>query len=218
MDLRAIYEEGLSDPRVVAMAIGTRPDCLPEPVLDVLSEFGRRTFLWVEIGLQSIRNATLAAVGRGHTVEQFIAASQRLKASGIRFCAHVIFGLPGDSRDDMLAAADLLNRLGAWGVKMHNLYIDKHSPLAEPYLRGEIPILSREEYLDLAVDFLARLSPEILIHRLVGETHPNRLLAPAWSADKTSFLNALDRTITERGLFQGCAIQSPLEQHSRNQT
>ncbi|HUT24132.1 MAG TPA: TIGR01212 family radical SAM protein [Sumerlaeia bacterium] len=207
--LRAAYEEGLSDPRVAAMAIGARPDCLAEPILDVLADFAHRTFLWVEVGLQSARDATLEAVCRGHSVADFIDAARRLRARGLRFCAHVIFGLPGDGRDDMLAAAPLLNDLGAWGVKLHNLYIHKHSPMAQLWRRGEAPLLPRDEYLELVVEFLARLSPDVLIHRLVGEAPRNRLLAPEWTKDKRGFLNDLDRRLAALDLWQGKWLESP---------
>ena len=201
--LRALYEAGLSDPRVVALAIGTRPDCLPEAVLDVLEEFSARTFLWVEIGLQSTRNETLRAFGRGHTVEAFVDAAERLRRRGIRFLGHVILGLPGDTAEDMLAGADLLSRAGAWGVKIHNLYVDAHSPLAERYRRGEIPLMDRAEYLDRVVRFLERLDPAIVVHRVLGQAPRNRLLAPRWCLDRDPFLLDLDRLLEERQTHQG---------------
>lgn len=202
-ELRRVYEEGLSDPAVAALAIGTRPDCLSEEVLDVLAEFAPRTFLWVEMGLQSTRNDTLHRVRRGHTVEQFVDAAQRLRHRNLRYCAHVIFGLPGDRPEDMVRSADLLNELGAWGVKIHNLYIDREAPIAENWRRGDVPLLSRDEYIDLLIEFLSRLSPQILIHRLLGEAPRERLLAPEWSADKQAFLRELDRRMDEMDAFQG---------------
>lgn len=202
-ELRRIYEQSLSDERVVGMAISTRPDCLSESVLDVLEEFSRRTFLWVEVGIQSKRNATLAAIERGHDVEAYIDAASRLRARGIRFCAHLIFGLPGDSPEDMMGAAELLNETHAWGVKVHNLYVDKHSRLAKIFEEGKLRLLERREYLDLLIEFLARLSPGILIHRFLGSLSPDRLLAPAWSSQKTQMLNDLDRLLKEGTAWQG---------------
>jgi hypothetical protein len=201
--LRATYEEALGDNRVAALAIGTRPDCLSEPVLDVLEALSRRTYLWVEVGLQSACDATLRAVGRGHTVAQFAEAVERLRRRSLRFLAHVILGLPGDSRGDMMRSAELLNSVGAWGVKIHNLYINRESPIAEAWERGEIPVLGEDEYLDLLVEYLTRLSPAILVHRLVGETPRERLLAPQWCADKQTFLRELDRRFEQLGTWQG---------------
>ncbi|MBN1867144.1 TIGR01212 family radical SAM protein [Candidatus Sumerlaeota bacterium] len=201
--LRKTYEEGLGDPRVVAMAVGTRPDCLDSPARDLLREFNERTFLWLEVGLQSANDETLRTVRRCHSVAQWEEAVGHLRRLDIRFCAHVIFGLPGDSPDDMLRAAELLNETGAWGVKIHNLYIDRESPMAELYRKGEIGLLSREEYMDLAIEFLARLSPSILIHRLVGEAPPDRLLAPDWAGDKQGFLKDLDSRMASLDVWQG---------------
>ncbi|MFP4581689.1 MAG: TIGR01212 family radical SAM protein [Candidatus Sumerlaeia bacterium] len=191
-----------------AIAIGTRPDCLNEAVLDVLEELAADHYLWIEMGLQSMRNASLEAMNRGHSVEQFIDAAKRLNARKIRWVGHVIFGLPGDSRNDMLASAPLMNELQAWGVKLHNLYIDKHSQLAYDYKHSKIRILDRDEYLDLLVDYLSRLNPEILIHRLMGEAPRDRLIAPAWSLKKSEFLNALEHYMVEKDVWQGKDISN----------
>ena len=155
------------------------------------------------MGLQSTRDDTLRRMARGHTVAQFVDAARRLGRRNLRFCAHVIFGLPGDRPEDMLAAAELLNSLGAWGVKLHNLYIDREAPIAKSWRRGEIPLLSREEYIDLLAEFLARLSPRILVHRLLGEAPAERLLGPEWSANKQDFLRALDLRLEALSTVQG---------------
>ena len=201
--LRALYEEGLSDSRVVGMAIATRPDCLPDDVLDVLEEFSQRTFLWVEIGLQSSRDTTLQAMKRGHSVEEFVQAAERLRARGIRFCSHVILGLPGDTPEDFWAAARILNESGAWGAKIHNLYIDRDAPLAREWEAGRVSLMTLEEYAEAVAEFLAWLSPHILIHRLAGEAPRGRLLAPKWAGHKRAFLRRLDQLLKERDLYQG---------------
>jgi radical SAM protein (TIGR01212 family) len=219
-ELRRIYSECLSpfpargaldaDPEsdgnrfeVSAVAVGTRPDCLSEPVLDVLEELGERRLVWVEMGLQSAQNDTLRRLNRGHTVERFIDAARRLNARGLRWVGHVMLGLPGDGLFDIRASAALLNDLGAWGVKLHNLYVDRHSPLAVEWREGRLAILGRDLYLELVADYLARLSPEIVVHRLLGEAPKESLLAPAWSGNKSTFLRDLDRLLEERELWQG---------------
>jgi len=203
--LRTLYDQGLSDPRVVALAIGTRPDCLDDAVLDLLDGYNQKTYLWLEVGLQSMKDSTLRAMHRGHTVADFTRAAKRLREREIRFVAHVILGLPGDDTEDMLRAADLLNDSGAWGVKIHNLYIDKNAPLAQAYRNGTVQILERAAYLDLVAEFLSRLSPDILVHRLVGQAPRGRLIAPEWCLDKPKLLNDLDRMMEERSLWQGVA-------------
>ena len=206
-ELKEIYGAALEHPAVKALAIGTRPDCLPDETLDILEEFSGRTCLWIEMGLQSSRNETLAAMERGHTVECFQDAAQRLRRRQIRFCAHLIFGLPGDSRGDMLRAIEQVNEAGAWAIKIHNLYIDRLSALAAPWREGKVKIMEREEYADLLCDALARLAPEIIVMRLVGEAPRGRLLAPQWCADKNSVLRGLELKMRARQMSQGCLYE-----------
>ena len=201
--LERVYADALGDPRVVALAVATRPDCLSGPVLDVLERVARRTFLWVEVGLQSTSDLALATARRGHDVAAFADAARRLRARGIRFVTHLIFGLPGDTPAAMLAAGPLLGHLGTWGVKVHQLYVDRDAPWAAEWREGRLPTLSREEYLDLAVGFLERLPSQVVIHRLMGEAPRDRLLAPEWCADKAAFLRALGDALESRGTWQG---------------
>jgi radical SAM protein (TIGR01212 family) len=201
--LERVYAEALGDPRVVALAVATRPDCLSEPVLDVLERVARRTFLWVEVGLQSTSDVALAEARRGHDVTAFADAARRLRARGIRFVTHLIFGLPGDTPAGMLAAGPLLGHLGTWGVKVHQLYVDRDARWAEEWREGRLPTLSREDYVKLVAGFLERLPGDVVIHRLMGEAPRERLLAPDWCADKSAFLRALDEAMAKRETWQG---------------
>ncbi len=201
--LQEACETVLEENAVVAIAISTRPDCLPEGTLDFLCNLNQKTFLWVEMGLQTSNDETLRAMRRGHDVATFIKGAENLKERGIRLVGHVVAGLPGDSAEDTLRCADILNGLGAWGVKLHNLYIDNQSPIAELWQNNEIAVLEKTEYLSIAKDFLLRLLPDILIHRLVGHAPPNRLLAPKWSLDKQDFIRRLQKKMHTGNCKQG---------------
>jgi hypothetical protein len=201
--LRSACRTVLEEAPVVAVAIATRPDCLPDEMLEFLNQLNQKTFLWIEMGLQTSNDYTLRAMHRGHDVETFVKSAAKLKQNGIRLVAHVVAGLPGDSAEDTLRCADILNDLDAWGVKLHNLYIDKHSPLAGLWHAGEIEVLEEAQYLAIAKDFLLRLSPDILIHRLVGHAPPDRHLAPEWCLEKQKFLRQLETTMRAEAAMQG---------------
>ena len=201
--LARIYEEALRFPGVVGLSIATRPDCLPDSTLDLLSELSRRTYLWLEVGLESMYDRTLAWVNRGHGLSEFVDAAERAKARGLRLCAHLILGFPGESRDDMLRTTGLINRLQLDGIKLHNLHVIKNTPLEKFYRAGEVPLFSRAEYVDLVVDFLERLNFETVIHRLSGETYRALTVAPEWSIDKIGVQNAIFKALEERDTWQG---------------
>ncbi|MCX8035888.1 MAG: TIGR01212 family radical SAM protein [Candidatus Sumerlaeia bacterium] len=218
--LRALFDEALDHPDVVGLMIGTRPDCLvdrgvgkatfgqpapqqePAP-LALLEEYHRRTYLWVELGLQSVNDATLAWVRRGHDFAAFERAAAAAKARGLRLCAHVIVGLPTDRREDHLAAADALNRLGFDGVKIHCLYVSRNAPLGEVYAREPFPLMTREEYVERVCDILERLNPRMVIHRLTSDADRRTLVAPLWCLDKGGILSEIDAELARRGSRQG---------------
>ncbi|MCX7014613.1 MAG: TIGR01212 family radical SAM protein [Candidatus Sumerlaeota bacterium] len=199
--LRTLCDEALAaDERVVGLAVGARPDCLGEPILDVLEEFHRKTYLWIDVGLETVNNQTLERMNRRTTTAEFVEAMRRAKARGLRICAHVIFGLPGDSPDDMMRAIDLVNELALDGIKIHNLYIDARSALAVPWRRGEIPMMGRDTYVDLVCRALEKLRPGVLVHRLTGEAPGERHLAPEWARDKNRLLEAIRAEMRRRGM------------------
>jgi len=206
--LRALYNEALNVTDVVGLIIGTRPDCLPHEVLDLLAGFAQRTYFWLELGLQSSVDRTLAAINRGHDTACFIEAVQRCTDRGIRVCAHLILGLPGENREEMLATAPLLNQLGVSGVKLHHLHVMKGTRLEELYRQGELQLLDRDDYAGLVCDFLEQLDPRILVMRLVGDGGLN-LVAPTWGSAKFDILNSIDSEFERRGTRQGSAVISP---------
>jgi radical SAM protein (TIGR01212 family) len=201
--LEPLYREALAFPDIVGLAISTRPDCLPDDVLDLLAELSRRTYLWLELGLESIHDRTLQWVNRGHDLSAFISAVERCKARGLRICTHLIFGFPGESQADMLAAAPLLNRLAIDGVKLHNLHVIKNTALEKIYGAQPFEIFAQEEYVDLVCDFLERLDPAVIVHRLTGETYRALTVAPDWSVNKIGVHNAISRRLAARDTWQG---------------
>lgn len=209
-DLEALYLEALAVEDVVGLAIGTRPDCVPDGVLDLLSELNQRTYLWVEYGLQSIHNRTLQLINRGHDVAAFFDAVERSRQRDLDICVHVILGLPGEDKTNMLATARALGKLDIQGVKIHLLYVIKETALAQLYLRGDYRCLSREEYVDIVCEFLTLLPPQVVIHRLTGDPHPEELLAPKWAMDKQTNLQAIRKTLQSRDLWQGKYFSSQL--------
>ncbi len=201
--LRDYYDQALAIDDVIGLAVGTRPDCLPEPVLDLLGEYHQKTDFWLELGLQSIHDKTLDYLQRGHDYACFLDAYQRAKQRNLRICAHVILGLPGESREDILATAAELARLNVDGIKLHLLHVLKGTVLGDLYEQGKVPILEMDEYVELVVDFIELLPPSTLIHRLTGDGPRDILLAPQWSMNKWEVLNAIDAELERRGSKQG---------------
>lgn len=201
--LRPLYDSALEHPQVVGLAIGTRPDCVPEDVLDLLSEIGQRTYLSVEYGLQTIHDRSLEWMNRGHRHEAFVDAVERSRGRGFEICAHVMLGLPGESREDMLATAREVARLGVDAVKLHNLYVVKNTPLAEQYSAGQVKLLDRDEYVSTVVEFLELLPPTCIVERVSGEAPPRYLVAPSWCLDKPALKNAIEAEMARRDTWQG---------------
>ncbi len=201
--LRARYDEALVVDKVVGLAIGPRPDCLPPPVVELLGEYHRRCYLWLEIGLQSIHDRTLRRLRRGHDYATFVEAFHRAKQQGLRVCVHLILGLPGESRQQILAGVEEMNRLGVDGVKLHLLHVLRDTEMGRLHGAGRVEVLSREDYIQLVVDVVEGLAPNILIHRLTGDGPRDRLLAPLWSLKKWEALNAIDDEFRARQSRQG---------------
>jgi uncharacterized protein len=201
--LRRLYLEALDHPQVVGLAIGTRPDCVPNEVLDLLSEVAGRTYLSVEYGLQTIHDRSLDWMNRGHHYDAFLDAMDRSRGRGFEICAHVMLGLPGESPACMLATAREVARLRLDAVKIHNLYVVKNTPLADQVVEGKVSLMSREEYISTVVDFLELLPPECIVERVSGEAPPNYLVGPAWCLDKNGLRAALEAEFERRDTWQG---------------
>lgn len=201
--LREVYEQALGAENVIGLALATRPDCLPSDVLSYLEELNRRTYLWVELGLQSRHDRTLEWIRRGHTYREFLAGFKKLREREIKVCAHIILGLPGETHGDMLETAKALAELPVQGVKIHLLHVLSGTPLALMYERERFPLLAKDEYVSLVADILEILPPETIIHRLTGDGPPEQLIAPLWSRKKWEVLNAIDAELERRESWQG---------------
>ncbi|HEY3309114.1 MAG TPA: TIGR01212 family radical SAM protein [Desulfuromonadaceae bacterium] len=201
--LRAVFDEALAVPDVIGIIAATRPDCLSEDILDYLAELHRSSYLWLELGIQTMHNVTLDRINRHHDHACSIAAIERAKSRNLRICAHLILGLPGESREDVFASVAEINRLGVTGVKLHLLHVMRGTRLAEIYQRGELQLMERDEYAGLVCDCLERLDPRILIHRLTGDGGHDNLVAPLWSLKKFEILNLIDAELKQRGSSQG---------------
>ena len=201
--LEKLYREALDFPGVVGLSISTRPDCVPDDVLDLISDLSRDTYLWLELGLESMHDRTLQWVNRGHGLGEFVDAAKRCKNRGLRLCTHLILGFPHENRAQILQTPELLNDLNIDGVKLHNLHVIKNTALENFYRAGHFSLLSRQEYVALVIDFLERLNPETSVHRLTGETYRAITVAPDWSINKIGVLNAIQKEIDERDSWQG---------------
>ncbi|MGD9645427.1 MAG: TIGR01212 family radical SAM protein [Pirellulales bacterium] len=206
--LRPLYEEALAHADVVGLAIGTRPDCVPDDVLALVDELAGRAYVSLELGLQTIHDRSLAWMNRGCTHAAFVDAMKRARGRNFEIGAHVILGLPGESHDDMLATADELARAGVDSVKIHNLYVVKDTPLADDVAAGRVTLQSRDEYVRTVVDFIERLPPTVVVERVSGEAPPNYFVGPAWCLEKAAVRLAIDAEFRRRDSWQGrrCAL------------
>ncbi len=201
--LKDLYSRALKFPEVAAIAVSTRPDCLSEDVLAVLQDIKEKKHLWLELGLQSANNPTLEAMNRGHSAEDFKDALLRARERGIDVCAHVILGLPGEKRGHMLDTIGFLNSIRPWGIKFHQLQVLKDTPLESLYNNREVVTLKLDEYATLVVECLERLSPEVVVHRLCGDTPERHLVAPRWSGNKLMVIEKILAKLRTRKSYQG---------------
>lgn len=201
--LREVYEDALAQENVVGLSIATRPDCLPEDVLDYLEELNQRTYLWVELGLQSIHERTMDLIRRGHDYAQFLEGLYSLRSRGIQGCVHIILGIPGETKSEMMETALAVSKMPIQGIKIHLLHVLKGTALAELYQLQPFSFMTKEEYVTLVVDILEILPPEMVIQRLTGDGPPNDLVGPLWSRKKWEVLNAIDAELERRDTWQG---------------
>ena len=201
--LRKIYTEAISHPDIVAISLGTRPDCLDEDILQFLDELNQKQPVWVELGLQTIHETTARYIRRGYPLSCFEQAVSELRKRNLDVIVHTILGLPGESKNDILSTIEYLNHRDIQGIKLQLLHVLKGTDLAEDYLAGKFQVYSMEEYLELVIDCLEHLNPEIVIHRLTGDGPKDLLIAPLWSSAKRTVLNTLHRECKLRHAFQG---------------
>ncbi len=206
--LEELYRRALIDPRIVGLMVGTRPDLLPEEVLDLLESFAKAYEVWVEVGLQSAHYRTLKLINRGHGVSHFVDAVLRIKKRrGVLVGTHVILGLPGEDLDDMVETARFLSALPVDGVKIHSLHVLKNTPLEDMYNKGELFLFTMDEYVNVCVAFLEHLRSDIVVQRLTGEAPADRLVAPVWCLRKSEVINCIKKRLEELDTFQGAKVR-----------
>jgi radical SAM protein (TIGR01212 family) len=203
LKLKELYDQALECPDMVGLSVSTRPDCVTHEILELLGSYQEDHLVWIEYGLQSAHDVTLSRINRGHNVACFEKSVHMAKEYGLNVCAHIILGLPGETRDMMLQTARFLGRLPVDGVKIHLLYIVKDAPLAMLYEKGEVQCLEKEAYVDLVVDVLECLPSEMVIQRLTGDAAEEELMAPLWAKHKFDTLERIRRRLEERDTWQG---------------
>lgn len=209
--LRTIFTQAISHPDVIALSIGTRPDCLGEDVLDLLSELNQIKPVWVELGLQTIHETTARYIRRGYPLSCFEEAVKNLHSRDLEIIVHTILGLPGETAEQVLETIRYLNHQPIQGIKMQLLHVLKNTDLADDYLAGKFEVLSQDDYLDLVISCLEQLSPDIVIHRVTGDGPKELLIAPLWSSAKRTVLNELHHRMKQRESWQGkCYKEEPL--------
>lgn len=206
--LRKIFTEAIAHPSIVALSIGTRPDCLGEEVLELLDELNKKKPVWIELGLQTIHETTAQYIRRGYRLNCFEKAVEELRKRNIEVIVHTILGLPGETEEDMLATIRYLNTKDIQGIKLQLLHVLKETDLAIDYEQGKFTVFEREEYLELLQKCLENLRPEIVIHRITGDGPADLLIAPLWAARKREVLNFFHRQMKEQESFQGKALQN----------
>lgn len=201
--LKKMYDEALAVEDIVGLSIGTRPDCVDESVLSLLGGYAADHLVWIEYGLQSAHDATLSRINRGHDFQAFARAVDLTRNRGIAICAHVILGLPGETRQQMIETAKILAGMRIDGIKIHLLYVVKGTKLAEMYQNGEFACLTQDEYVDIVCEFLAHLPKDMVIQRLTGDPHRSELVSPDWALEKSATLSLIRQRLEKCDIRQG---------------
>lgn len=196
--LRALYREAINHEDIAVMSVATRPDCLPDEVLDLLCECNQIKPVWVELGLQTIHAGTAAYIRRGYPLSVYDEAVKRLKASGLEVVTHVMLGLPGETRQDMLDTVSYVGKSHVDGIKLQLLHVIRGTDLEKDYLEGKFETLTFESYVELVAECAALLPEKMVIHRMTGDGDKRTLVAPMWSADKKRVLNAVRKAISQK--------------------
>lgn len=201
--LREKYYSILNLEDVVGIAVATRPDCLPIDVLELLEEINSRTYLWVELGLQTMHERTAGLINRGYGLDAYISAVKELKKRNIEVVTHEILGLPGENKEEMLQTVDFIANTGTQGIKLHLLHLLTGTKLEEMHLRGEFQLMSMEDYVETVVDCIERIPESMVIHRITGDGPRDTLIGPKWSLKKFEVINAIEHLMMDRDTWQG---------------
>ncbi|WP_028777843.1 TIGR01212 family radical SAM protein [Shimazuella kribbensis] len=202
-ELQEKYEAILEQEDVIGLSIATRPDCLPDDVVEYLAELNERTYLWVELGLQTIHEHTSDLINRGHDTNCFLEGVAKLRKHGIRVCTHIIHGLPGETPDEMRETVRACANMDIQGIKIHLLHLLRNTPMVKQYEAGLLEFLDKDTYVGLVCDSLEMLPQDVIIHRITGDGPPDIMMGPMWSTKKWEVLNAIDKEMARRNSWQG---------------
>ncbi|CEJ73310.1 radical SAM protein [[Clostridium] sordellii] len=201
--LKEKYETILNLEDVIGLSISTRPDCLPDDVVEYLAKLNKKTNLWVELGLQTIHDKTSKVINRGHDYDTFLEGVEKLKKHNIKTVVHIINGLPGEDYNMMMETAKAVSELGVHGIKIHLLHVLKNTPMEKMLEKEMFTLMEKDEYVNLVCDQLEILPPEMVVHRLTGDGKRDEMVGPMWSLKKWEVLNAIDDTMKKRNSYQG---------------
>ncbi|NLY46731.1 MAG: TIGR01212 family radical SAM protein [Tissierella sp.] len=201
--LRSLYYEALELEGVVGIAIATRPDCLDEEVIELLTDINKKTFLWVELGLQSIHEKTEKFIRRGYPLSLYDKAIDELKRNNIRAVTHLIIGFPNESKDEIIQSVKHVAKTNTWGIKLHSLYIQRDTDLYNYYIKNPFSIMTMDEYIDITIESLERIPKSMVVHRITGDGKKDLLIEPTWSLNKLKVLTSIDKELKIRDTFQG---------------
>jgi len=201
--LEKIYREALSHPRVMGIAIATRPDCIDENIIDLLDKINKEVFVWIELGLQTINDKVGEKINRGYQTKEFVKAAKLLREKKIKFVTHIIIGLPGEEMEDPLETAKFSVENGTWGLKIHSMYIDSNTKLEELYNKKVYLPIEKNYYINKIVKIIGNIPNKIVLHRITGDPDKKTLVAPWWMTNKKDVLNSINKKLKEEKIYQG---------------
>lgn len=201
--LKRLYDEALAEEGVIGLSVGTRPDCVPDDVIGLLESYTKDFHVWLELGLQSVHDKTLQFINRGHAADIFLNAVRRASSGKLHICTHIIVGLPGETREEIIETARVLATLPVHGIKIHALLALRETQMGDLYEQGKITLMEKDDYVQTVCDILEILPPEMVIQRLTADGYRDIFLAPPWAMNKMDVLNAIDRELDKRDTYQG---------------
>jgi radical SAM protein (TIGR01212 family) len=201
--LKRLYDEALAEQDVIGLSVGTRPDCVPDDVISLLENYTKDFHVWLELGLQSVHDKTLQFINRGHAADIFLDAVRRASGGKLHICSHIIVGLPGETREEIIETARVLATLPIHGIKIHALLALKGTNMGDLYEQGKISLMEKDDYVQTVCDILEILPPEMVIQRLTADGYRDIFLAPTWAINKMDVLNAIDGELDKRDTYQG---------------
>ncbi|CEA05574.1 hypothetical protein CH76_02685 [Lysinibacillus sp. BF-4] len=202
-ELKEKFEAALAQEGVMGLSIATRPDCLPDDVVEYLAELNERTYLWVELGLQTVHEKTATLINRAHDYQTYVEGVEKLRKHNIRICSHIINGLPLEDYDMMMETAKAVAKLDVQGIKIHLLHLLKGTPMVKQYEKGMLEFLDKDAYINLVADQLEVIPPEMVVQRITGDGPIDLMIGPMWSVNKWEVLNGIDAELARRNSWQG---------------